>query len=54
MGPATPIQYLASDIEDLARNTGFEALSQASDERGWFCSALWSATKGDSKMDAKR
>lgn len=39
-------KYLRTDIQDLARFTGFEIVDEALDANGWFCSSLWRAKKG--------
>lgn len=38
-------KYLRTDIQDLARFTGFEILDEALDANDWFCSSLWRAQK---------
>ena len=39
-------KYLPTDIEDLARFTGFDVVDQARDRNGWFQSSLWRVRKG--------
>ena len=41
-------KYLDTDIEDLARFTGFDIQGRYTDSRGWFCSTLWTAVKSAS------
>ncbi len=38
-------KFLASDIDDLARETGFRPVGAWQDERGWFTDALWRVHK---------
>ncbi|MCA9687088.1 MAG: L-histidine N(alpha)-methyltransferase, partial [Myxococcales bacterium] len=38
-------KFLASDIEDLAQETGFRPVGAWQDQRGWFCDALWRVHK---------
>ena len=38
-------KYLRSDVEALARDTGFECVGRFEDARGWFADALWRVVK---------
>ncbi|NVB38630.1 L-histidine N(alpha)-methyltransferase [Pseudenhygromyxa sp. WMMC2535] len=38
-------KFLTSDVEDLARETGFRPVGAWQDERGWFTDALWRVHK---------
>lgn len=38
-------KYLESDIDNLARFTGFDLLMRRFDEERWFCDALWQVRK---------
>jgi uncharacterized SAM-dependent methyltransferase len=41
-------KYLESDIDELAKFTGFHIRERVLDEKGWFCTTLWEASKGTS------
>lgn len=38
-------KYLRSDVDALARDTGFERVERVEDARGWFADALWRVVK---------
>ncbi len=38
-------KYLRSDVEALARDTGFTSVARFEDSRGWFLDALWRVVK---------
>lgn len=38
-------KYLRSDVEALARDTGFAGVARFEDSRGWFADALWRVVK---------
>ncbi len=38
-------KYLRSDVDALARDTGFECVGRFEDARGWFADALWRVVK---------
>jgi len=39
-------KYLDTDIQELAAFSGFEVRDSRKDVRGWFCTSLWSVSRG--------